>query len=106
MYFSDPLDRRSHAGGLSPYRGNLPLHPQERMHEHLHVHISTSAVRWRKSSASNPTGNCVELAELSGGAIGVRNSRNPAGPVLVYSRAEIAAFLSGVRAGEFDDLAE
>jgi hypothetical protein len=76
------------------------------MHEHLHVHTSTSAVRWRKSSASNPTGNCVELAELAGGGIAVRNSRHPSGPVLVYTRAEIAAFLSGVRAGEFDDLAE
>jgi len=75
------------------------------MHEHLHVHTLTSEVRWRKSSASNPTGNCVELAELTSGAIAVRNSRHPSGPVLVYSRAEIAAFLSGVRAGEFDDLA-
>ena len=75
------------------------------MHEHLHVHNSTSALRWRKSSASNPTGNCVELAELASGRIAVRNSRHPSGPVLVYSRAEIAAFLSGIRAGEFDDLA-
>jgi hypothetical protein len=105
MHLSDPSDRRSHAVDLSPYRGNPALHPQERMHEHLHVHTLTSGVRWRKSSASNPTGNCVELAELSGGAIAVRNSRQPSGPVLIYTRAEIAAFLSGVRAGEFDDLA-
>jgi hypothetical protein len=76
------------------------------MHEHLHVHNSTPALRWRKSSASNPTGNCVELAELGSGRIAVRNSRHPSGPVLVYTRAELAAFLSGVRAGEFDDLAE
>jgi hypothetical protein len=76
------------------------------MHEHLHVHIPTSALRWRKSSASNPTGNCVELAELTGGRVAVRNSRHPSGPVLVYTRAEIAAFLDGVRAGEFDDLGE
>lgn len=76
------------------------------MHEHLHVHIPTSGLRWRKSSASNPTGNCVELAALAGGRIAVRNSRHPSGPVLVYTRAEIAAFLTGVRAGEFDDLAE
>ena len=81
------------------------MHPQERMHEHLHVHSIPSEVRWRKSSASNPTGNCVELAELAGGTIAVRNSRQPSGPVLIYSRAEIAAFLSGVQSGEFDDLA-
>jgi Domain of unknown function (DUF397) len=60
--------------------------------------------RWRKSSASNPSGNCVELAELPDGDVAVRNSRHPAGPALVYTRAEIAAFLSGVRNGEFDDL--
>jgi hypothetical protein len=75
------------------------------MHEHLHVHTPTPALRWRKSSASNPTGNCVELAALAGGRIAVRNSRDPSGPVLVYTRAELAAFLDGVRAGEFDDLA-
>lgn len=72
--------------------------------EHLHVH-SQDTRRWRKSSASNPTGNCVELAELADGGVVVRNSRHPAGPTLVYTRAEIAAFIRGVRAGEFDDLA-
>lgn len=62
-------------------------------------------LRWRKSTASNPSGNCVELAPLTGGDIAMRNSRDPHGPVLVYTRAEIAAFLEGARRGEFDDLA-
>ncbi len=60
--------------------------------------------RWRKSQASNPSGCCVEVAELPDGAIAVRNSRDPAGPVLVYTRPEVAAFLTGVKNGEFDDL--
>jgi Domain of unknown function (DUF397) len=63
------------------------------------------AVQWRKSQASNPSGNCVEVAALPSGDVAVRNSRHPAGPALVYTRAEVAAFLAGVRAGEFDDLA-
>lgn len=57
---------------------------------------------WVKSRHSNPSGNCVELACLPTGEIAVRNSRYPAGPVLVYTRAEMAAFLSGAREGEFD----
>jgi Domain of unknown function (DUF397) len=59
---------------------------------------------WRKSTASNPSGNCVEVAELPDGQIAVRNSRYPDGPALVYTHAEIAAFLAGVRNGEFNDL--
>jgi len=34
----------------------------------------------------------------------MRNSRHPSGPALVYTRAEISAFLAGVKDGEFDDL--
>jgi hypothetical protein len=57
---------------------------------------------WRKSTASNPSGECVEVAELPGGDIAVRNSRDPGGPALVYSRVEVAAFLAGIKDGEFD----
>jgi hypothetical protein len=62
-------------------------------------------LEWRKSSASNPSGNCVEAAALPDGSVALRNSREPDGTALIYTRAEIAAFLAGVRNGEFDDLA-
>jgi hypothetical protein len=61
-------------------------------------------VVWRKSARSNPSGNCVELAALPGGGFAVRNSRYPEGPALVYTRAEIEAFIGGAKDGDFDDL--
>ena len=61
-------------------------------------------VHWRKSWHSNPNGECVELAALPDGEIAMRNSRFPAGPVLLYTQAEITAFLAGAKDGEFDHL--
>jgi hypothetical protein len=61
-------------------------------------------VRWRKSQHSNPNGACVELAALPSGEIAMRNSRFPVGPVLVYTQAEITAFLAGAKDGEFDHI--
>ncbi|MFD9737127.1 DUF397 domain-containing protein [Umezawaea sp. NPDC059074] len=59
---------------------------------------------WTKSSYSGALGNCVEVSALAGGDVAVRNSRFPDGPALVYTRAEISAFLAGAKDGEFDDL--
>ncbi|MGH3836200.1 MAG: DUF397 domain-containing protein [Pseudonocardiaceae bacterium] len=59
---------------------------------------------WKKSSHSNPSGDCVELAELTGGKIAVRNSRLPGGPTLLYTRAVMAAFLQVVKEGGFDEV--
>src|ERR1700761_5747633 len=57
---------------------------------------------WIKSSLSFANGNCVEVADLSGGEIGVRNSRDAAGAVLRFTPDEWHAFIGGVRNGEFD----
>lgn len=57
---------------------------------------------WVKSSLSFANGNCVEVAHLPGGEVGVRNSRDSEGPVLRFTPSEWDAFLGGVRNGEFD----
>ena len=63
-----------------------------------------TGVQWRKSRRSGAVGNCVEVATLDTGEVAVRNSRFPNGPALVYTRAEIAAFVAGAKDGEFDDV--
>ncbi|MFI6567061.1 DUF397 domain-containing protein [Streptomyces sp. NPDC050534] len=62
-------------------------------------------VNWLKSRHSTADGNCVEVALLGEGVVAVRNSRDPRGPALVYTQAEIAAFIAGVKDGEFDRIA-
>jgi hypothetical protein len=62
-----------------------------------------SRPEWVKSSLSFANGNCVEVADLSAGEVGVRNSRDAAGAVLRFTPDEWHAFIGGVRNGEFDD---
>lgn len=57
---------------------------------------------WRKSSASL-NGDCVEVASLPDG-VAVRDSKNPDGAMLMFTRSEWRAFLTGAGKGEFNDL--
>jgi Domain of unknown function (DUF397) len=78
---------------------------------------STEGPRWVKSSASYANGDCVEVAwvkssasqsgnsaevgALEDGMIGIRDSKDPDGPVLRFTTGEWNAFLAGVNRGEF-----
>lgn len=54
-----------------------------------------SNARWRKSTRSNSAGgDCVEVADNQPGVVGVRDSKDPAGPVLVFDPAAWKAFVS------------
>jgi hypothetical protein len=61
-------------------------------------------VRWQKSRSSGSRGNCVEMARLPSGEVALRNSRDPHGPVLIYTPAEIEALIQGAKDGDFDNL--
>jgi hypothetical protein len=56
---------------------------------------------FRRSSHSTAAGNCVEVAELPSGHRAVRDSKDPAGPVLTCTATEWAAVTAGIRAGDF-----
>jgi hypothetical protein len=58
-------------------------------------------LRWRKSSYSADTANCVEFAPLDA-AVAIRDSKDSDGPVLAYQNDSWSRFTAAVRAGIFD----
>jgi hypothetical protein len=59
------------------------------------------SISWRKASACHQ-GSCIEVAQING-SIAIRESKDPDGLILLYSPEEWRTFLSGAKAGEFDD---
>ena len=62
--------------------------------------MNLATANWRKSSHSGSNG-CVEVAH-GDDQIAVRDSKDPSGPMLLFTPVEWRAFLAGVRDGEFD----
>jgi hypothetical protein len=64
---------------------------------------SSSDLSWRKATASGANG-CVEVAPLPDGGVAIRDSKDPAGPVLSFTRHEWLSFLDGLHRGDFSQL--
>lgn len=62
--------------------------------------VDLASATWNKSSHSGNNG-CVEVAH-GDDQIAVRDSKDPSGPMLLFTPREWRAFLDGVRDGEFD----
>ncbi len=64
--------------------------------------MDLSGAVWRKSSYSGDNGgNCVEVARNLHAAIAVRDSKDPAGPELIFPAADWRAFTAQVKAGRY-----
>ncbi|MGX1976846.1 DUF397 domain-containing protein [Streptomyces kronopolitis] len=67
--------------------------------------VDFASLTWVKASASSDQGACVELAAAPRGWVALRDSKHPDREPLMFTPAEMTAFLTGARAGEFDHLA-
>jgi hypothetical protein len=64
--------------------------------------VEVAQATWGKSSISGQSQNCVEIAGDLPAAIGVRDSKDPSGPVLVFAPGVWRAFITGVKNRRFD----
>jgi hypothetical protein len=63
---------------------------------------SLRVIAWRKSSYSDGGGGqCIEMADNLPDVIPVRDSKDPHGPALTFSRDAWTSFVGAVARGEF-----
>lgn len=70
----------------------------------LRAATELGAAEWVKPWSGSNAGNCVEVKPLDDGRVALRQSTDPDGPALIYTRGEIAAFIAGAKAGGADFL--
>ncbi|RDI68097.1 DUF397 domain-containing protein [Nocardia pseudobrasiliensis] len=63
--------------------------------------IDLSTAVWFKSSRSYASGDCLEVAYLAQGMVGIRDSKQPTGPALLFTPTEWSAFTADLMTGRF-----
>jgi hypothetical protein len=63
--------------------------------------VDWTKVTWRKSRRSGSNGGCLEVA-FTGEVVGVRDSKNPAGAMLMFDADAWIGFIAALKRGEFD----
>ncbi|MER7055743.1 MULTISPECIES: DUF397 domain-containing protein [unclassified Streptomyces] len=86
----------------SPYNRVERLH-NERIYNGMPAR-ELGSEGWHKPWSGGNGGNCLEAMKLADGRIAVRQSTDPDGPALIYTPAEMTAFIEGAKAGEADFL--
>jgi transcriptional regulator with XRE-family HTH domain len=110
LFLEDPDDLRAYRWIYSDLQAiALPAADTRRLITHeineierLEARTVTPELHWRKSSYSGENGDCVEIADLPGGGVAIRDSKDPDGPALIFKPSEWDAFVRGVKGGEFD----
>ncbi|MFE7743607.1 DUF397 domain-containing protein [Nocardia sp. NPDC057455] len=64
--------------------------------------IDLSGAKWFKSVHSGEADACVEVAWLDAGHVGVRDSKNPTGPALIFTPGDWNSFTAYVTDGAFN----
>ncbi|MEU6833338.1 DUF397 domain-containing protein [Nocardia beijingensis] len=64
------------------------------------MNTTLSEAKWFKSTRSGGDKACVEVAFLAGGVVGVRDSKNPTGPALVFTPSAWDTFTTGIASGQ------
>ncbi|MEV1144262.1 DUF397 domain-containing protein [Micromonospora sp. NPDC049799] len=59
--------------------------------------VNQATVTWRKSTRSNGSGNCVEVADNLAGSVGLRDSKDPSGPILTFGPEAWSHFVGSVK---------
>lgn len=66
---------------------------------HISCSTTLTGAAWRRSSHSTAANNCVEAAALSAGRVAVRDSKDVAGPALLFSQGAWDSFVQALREG-------